>query len=343
MLFNNNQKLGIFFAFGFTIFFIILMQVHLMPALIAGLVTYILTLKLDSLLASKLNQLGQKSKLISVILLLAIIMAILIGGTWYLFAWFVDMAKHPTETMAAIKPIIDNVYSSLPNSIRPYLPDDIEGIRDSITVYLKQHIFYLQSIITHAFHILVILIVGMIIGLILGFQHNRQLSSDYNITQRPLIKAYNASLNRLVIVFQYVVISQCVIAFFNAVMTAIFLFVILPIFGVHLPFSKSLVLATFVFGLIPIIGNLIVNFLMFLVAFTVSLNIAIIVIIYLVLIHKVEYILNAKIVGTKIHAGICELLIAMLFCETLFGVIGLVFAPIFYAFLKLSLKDLKLI
>lgn len=343
MLFNNNQKLGIFFTSLFTVFFIILMKVHLMPGLIAGLLTYILTLKLDSFLSSKLSQLGRKSKLISVILLLAIIMAVLISGTWYLFTWFLDMAKHPTETMAAIKPIIDNVYSSLPHSIRPYLPDDIEGIRDSITIYLKQHIFYLQSVITHAFHILIILIVGMIIGLILGFQHQQQISMEYNIAKRPLIKAYNTSLNRLVIVFQYVAISQCAIAFFNAVMTAIFLFIVLPIFGVHLPFSKSLVLATFVFGLIPIIGNLVVNFLMFLVAFTVSFNIAIIVIVYLVVIHKVEYVLNAKIVGTKIHAGICEILIAMLFCETLFGVIGLVFAPVFYAFLKLSLKDLKLI
>ena len=56
-----------------------------------------------------------------------------------------------------------------------------------------------------------------------------------------------------------------------------------------------------------------------------------------------EYVLNAKIVGTKIHAGICELLIAMLFLETLFGVIGLIFAPIFYAFIKLSLKELRII
>ncbi|OCG18666.1 hypothetical protein A9G24_12045 [Gilliamella sp. App6-5] len=29
--------------------------------------------------------------------------------------------------------------------------------------------------------------------------------------------------------------------------------------------------------------------------------------------------------------------------ETLFGVIGLIFAPIFYAFIKLSLKELRII
>lgn len=343
MLFNNNQKLGIFCVVGFAILFIILMQVHLMPGLIAGLLTYTLTLKLDDFLSQNMSQLGRKSKLISVTLLITIIMAIIIGGSWYLFTWFVGVAKHPTETMAAIKPVIDNVSNALPASIKAYLPDDIDGIKDNVTVYLKEHIFYLQSIIAHAFHILVILIVGMIIGLILGFKHQKQSNLTTQEQKTPLAQAFNACVDRLVIVFQYVAISQFVIALFNAIMTAIFLFVILPIFGVHLPFSKSLVLATFVFGLIPIVGNLIVNILMFLVAFTVSFGVSIAVIIYLILIHKVEYVLNAKIVGSKIQAGICELLIAMLFCETLFGLIGLVFAPIFYAFIKLSLKDLKLI
>ncbi|WP_392562354.1 AI-2E family transporter [Orbus sturtevantii] len=343
MLFNNNQKLGIFCVVGFAIFFIILMQVHLMPGLIAGLLTYTLTLKLDAFLSNNMRQLGHTSKLISVTILLTIIMLIIIGGSWYLFTWFVDMAKNPAETMATIKPVIDNVSNALPESIKSYLPDDIEGIRDNITFYLKEHIFYLQSIIAHAFHILVILIVGMIIGLIFGFKHQRQLSLVKKAQKKPLVNAFRACIDRLVVVFQYVAISQCAIALFNAAMTAIFLFAILPIFGIHLPFSKSLVLATFVLGLIPIVGNLIVNVLMFLVAFTVSFAVSIAVIIYLILIHKVEYILNAKIVGTKIQAGICELLIAMLFCETLFGIIGLVFAPIFYAFIKLSLKDLKLI
>jgi len=343
MLFNNNQKLGIFCVVGFTILFIILMQVHLMPGLIAGLLTYTLTIKLESFLSKNMNQLGRKSKLISVTLLLSIIMAIIIGGSWSLFTWFVGMAKHPAETMAAIKPVIDNISNALPASIKSYLPDDLDSIKDNVTVYLKEHVFYLQSIIARAFHILVILIVGMIIGLIFGFKQQRQSSLDKNKQCTPLAKAFNACIERLVIVFQYVAISQFAIALFNAIMTAIFLFIILPIFGVHLPFSKSLVAATFVFGLIPIIGNLIVNTLMFLVAFTVSFGISIAVIIYLIVIHKVEYILNAKIIGTKIQSGICELLIAMLFCETLFGVIGLVFAPIFYAFIKLSLKDLKLI
>ncbi len=344
MLLNNNQKLELYCVIVFSLFFIILLQIHLMSALIAGLLTYTLTLKLDIFLSSKMNRFSNKSKLISVLLLSIVISIIFIGGFSYLFGWFVGMAKNPNQAMYNIQSIIDSISSTLPDNIKEYLPDDINEIKYTIILYLKEHVLYLQSIIKRIFHTLIILIIGMIIGLIFGFQENRRNLKEQNIIEyTPLTQTLKICLNRLVLVFQYVAISQVMIALFNATMTAIFLFIILPIFTIYLPFSKSLVIATFIFGLIPIIGNIIVNILMFFVAFTVSFKVALIVLLYLILIHKFEYILNAKIVGSKIHAGICELLIAMLFFETLFGVVGLIFAPIFYAFLKLSLKELELI
>ncbi|RKS84799.1 putative PurR-regulated permease PerM [Orbus hercynius] len=343
MLHNDQQKIDIFCAIGFSIFFIVLMQIHLMSAVIAGLLTYTLTIKLDNFLSLKMTKFSDKSKLLSVLLLSTLILLIFIGGFWYLFTWFVDMARHPAQTMENIKTLLDKLSDTLPDSLRSHLPDSTDEIKNHLIIYLKEHVFYLQSMITRVFHVLIIIIIGMVIGLILGFKTNKRNIEDKQNTQTLLMQGLSHCLDRLVLVFQYVAISQVVIALFNAVMTAIFLFVLLPIFGIHLPFSKSLVLATFIFGLIPIVGNLVVNVLMFFVAFTVSFNVAIFVIVYLILIHKFEYVLNAKIVGTKIHAGICELLIAMLFFETLFGLIGLVFAPIFYAFIKLSLKETKLI
>lgn len=343
MLLNGDQKLGLFCVGVFSIFFIILMSVHLMAGVLAGLLTYTLTLKLDTLLSKTSLKFTNKSKLISVLVLSILIMAIFIGGSWYIFTKFLHMAKNPTETMDNVKMVIDNISNTLPKNLRDYLPDDMDEMLKNLTIYFKEHLIYLQSIVKNVFHILIILIVGMIIGLILGFQENKRNIEEKQQKQTQLMAAFGDCTRRLVLVFQYVAISQVVISLFNTIMTAIFLFIILPMFNVHLPFSKSLVLATFVFGLIPIIGNLIVNTLMFLVAFTVSFGVAIVVIVYLIVIHKVEYLLNAKIVGTKVQAGICELLIAMLFLETLFGMIGLVFAPIFYAFLKLSLKQLKLI
>jgi predicted PurR-regulated permease PerM len=55
---------------------------------------------------------------------------------------------------------------------------------------------------------------------------------------------------------------------------------------------------------------------------------------FLVVIHKLEYFLNAKIVGARIKASSWELLLAMLVMEAVFGIPGLVAAPIYYAYLK---------
>lgn len=341
---TDDQKLGIFCMFSFSVFFVLLMQFHLMAGVITGLLTYTLTVKLDDFIAKRLKTLNNNSKLISVLLLSLLIIIIFIGGFWYLFSWFISIAKNPNDTITNIQNIVDQISLTLPESIRNLLPENVDSIKDGIITYTKDHISSFQLIVKDIFHILIVLIVGMIIGLILGFKENKRVL-ELNKKEKPtkLIKALKDCLDRLVLVFQYVAISQVVIALFNATMTAILLFVVMPIFGVHIPFSKSLVLATFVFGLIPIIGNLIINIIMCIVAFTISFGVSIVVLIYLILIHKVEYILNAKIVGTKINAGICELLIAMFFLETIFGIIGLVFAPIFYAFIKLSLKQLKLI
>ncbi|MET1028247.1 MAG: hypothetical protein ABWY00_13835, partial [Dongiaceae bacterium] len=56
--------------------------------------------------------------------------------------------------------------------------------------------------------------------------------------------------------------------------------------------------------------------------------------IFLVLIHKLEYFVNARIIGSQIRARAWELLLAMLVMESAFGIAGVIAAPIFYAYLK---------
>jgi predicted PurR-regulated permease PerM len=51
-------------------------------------------------------------------------------------------------------------------------------------------------------------------------------------------------------------------------------------------------------------------------------------------IHKLEYFLNARLVGTQIEARAWELLLAMLLMEAMFGIAGLIAAPIYYAYVK---------
>ena len=74
-----------------------------------------------------------------------------------------------------------------------------------------------------------------------------------------------------------------------------------------------------------------------------SLNVAIGSLLFLVVIHKLEYFLNARIVGKRVECHTWELLLAMLAMEAAFGISGVIAAPIYYAYLKDELEDRGLV
>jgi predicted PurR-regulated permease PerM len=62
--------------------------------------------------------------------------------------------------------------------------------------------------------------------------------------------------------------------------------------------------------------------------------------VFLIVIHKLEYFLNARIVGSQINARSWELLLVMVLTEAAFGLPGLVAAPIYYAYIKSELHEM---
>jgi len=92
-----------------------------------------------------------------------------------------------------------------------------------------------------------------------------------------------------------------------------------------------------------VLGNLISNTVIVVVSLSHSVGVAIGSLIYLVVIHKLEYFLNARIVGGQIRAYAWEILIAMLLMESVFGLIGVIAAPIYYAYIKLELRQRELV
>ncbi len=139
---------------------------------------------------------------------------------------------------------------------------------------------------------------------------------------------------RLLVVLERVAIAQMRIALFNTTMTALYLFVVLPLFQVQLPFRGLLCMFTLLTGVLPVLGNLMANTVLSLISFAVSPWVAVSSLVFLVVIHKLEYVINARTVGSKISMNSWEILAAMLTGESLFGVPGLVTAPLLYPFFK---------
>jgi predicted PurR-regulated permease PerM len=159
----------------------------------------------------------------------------------------------------------------------------------------------------------------------------------------PLARALVERLRRLEAAFELIVFAQVKISAINTALTGLYLLAALPLFGVRLPFAGTLVAVTFVTGLLPVVGNLLSNAVIVVTSLSVSVWVAVASLAFLVVVHKLEYLINARIVGGEIRAAAWEILLALFAFEAAFGVPGVVMAPIVYAYAKGELTDRGLV
>jgi len=94
---------------------------------------------------------------------------------------------------------------------------------------------------------------------------------------------------------------------------------------------------------VPIVGNLVSNTVIVFVALTVSLKLAISALLFLVLIHKLEYFLNSKIIGDRIRNPIWLTLVALIIGERLMGIPGLILAPVVLNYLRVEMLTVEVL
>jgi predicted PurR-regulated permease PerM len=73
----------------------------------------------------------------------------------------------------------------------------------------------------------------------------------------------------------------------------------------------------------------------------VSLKLAIFALVFLVLIHKLEYFLNSKIIGDRIRNPVWLTLIALIIGERLMGIPGLILAPVVLNYLRVEMLTVE--
>jgi predicted PurR-regulated permease PerM len=309
---------------------------HLLAALLAGLLVYALVGSFAPGLQRHLS--GTRAHWLVVALLVVGVVGVITAIIIASIAFLNSEHGNPTVLFERVGPLLDRARAQLPPGLVQYLPASPEDIRAVVVDWLKDHTAQLQGAGKQAVRIAVQVIIGIVIGAMVALHKARNLPP-----KGPLVIALPTRAANLVTAFRDVVFAQVKISAVNTLLTGIFLLVVLPLFGVYLPLAKTLVVATFVVGLLPVVGNLISNTLIFVMGLSISLWVAVAALGYLVVIHKLEYFLNARIIGTQIRARAWELLIAMLFMEALFGAPGLIVAPIYYAYLKRELEAERLI
>jgi len=315
----------------------LVIQLHLLSALLAALLVYKLVDVLTPWL--RLRAMSRDgAQALAVTLIATTVIAALVG----IGIAGVTLLRNSGETlpllMQKMAQIVEETRGKLPTALHDYIPDGAVALQATIAGWLREHAGSLQIAGRGISRSLVHILIGMIIGALLSLQ-----KAAPNPDRRPLAQDLARRGTRLAAAFQRVVFAQVYISLFNTLLTWIYLDVVLRAFGVDLPLVKILIALTFVLGLIPILGNLLSNTAIVIVCLSNGVPVAAASLVFLVVIHKLEYFLNARIIGSHINARAWELLIAMLVMEAAFGVTGLVAAPILYAYFKEELREKGLV
>ncbi len=307
----------------------------LFPMLFAGFIVYLMTDKIAIRLVTFIN--NDSAKIIAVSLISFLIVFLLIGIAWSI-SGFVNNGNNINALILKITSVLEDLRDILPAFIVEKIPPTALSLQEYLVDFLKEHGKELGTIgkegIVGFAHVFVGVIVGVMVA-IYNFSGDKE--------NRPLSLSLQKKIKGFSFAFEKVVFAQFKISLINTILTAIFLAVILPSVGVHLPYVKSMILLTFIFGMLPVVGNLMSNIIIVTMSLGYSVVVAMYSLIFLIVIHKLEYFINAKIVGTQIKSSIWELLIAMVVMESIFGMIGLIAAPIYYAYIKSVLSEEKLV
>ncbi len=270
------------------------------------------------------------AQVLAVTLVVLVPLGLLAIGVTHSRGYIVEAPQQYRELLDYLARTVLELREKLPRDVAAYLPDGAEAIQRTIAAYLAAQAGALAMAGRVWLGGLLYAYVGLLIGALAAVR-------AAPLRTGPLVQALGMRLQLFGDSFRQIVAAQIWIAAFNTALTALFLTFLLPLWSERLPYTAALITLTFVAGLVPIVGNLLCNIVITLVALSVSPQAAVACLGFLVLIHKAEYVINAKVVGRRTHMAVWELLCVMFVAEAVFGPAGLVAAPLLYAYLKKEL------
>lgn len=314
---------------------------HLVVALIAGLTLYLVLDLVGSAFSRRLS--GKSARPLALLFVFASTVIILTG----VIALGISVMRHSAgrlpDMMTQMANILDSTRTWLGGYGEQVIPEvltDADNIKTAIADWLKTHAQTVRAAGGYVSLGFVHVIMGALLAILVFFRH---VTHHDDRARGPLGRYLHEKVARFSDVFTRIATAQIKISAVNTTLTAIYLLVVLPIFGHRLPFTTTLIVLTFIAGLIPVIGNLISNTVITILSLGISVGLAIGSLVFLILIHKLEYLINSKIVGGETDSQAWEILMAIILGEAAFGVGGVIMGPIVYAFVKRELRDRGLV
>jgi len=309
-----------------TLVFVLTGWFHLGVLLLSVLFSYFIV--------SKLNFMKPRAKWLAVAVFLGILAALAYALTYFIHATVTALPKIAERAVPAIVQWAQDRQLELPFT-------DLESLKGQAMDFAQSQAHNLGTVLDFARGAttqFVYLFVGCIVAI--GLFLNPRLDTEQagNSGRANLYSLCCEQISRRFATFYrsfaLVMNAQITISTINTVLTGIF------VAAMGLPHLLVAVGMTFLCGFLPVIGNLISNTLVVALGFAVSPAKGLWALGFLVVVHKLEYFLNSKIIGAKIHTAIWLTLLALMIGERLMGITGMVLAPVFLHYLKIEASQL---
>ncbi|HEX6099524.1 MAG TPA: AI-2E family transporter [Thermoanaerobaculia bacterium] len=314
---------------------------HLVSALIVGVTLYLILDRVSARFHGRMSR-GVVRPL--ALLTVAVMTGAIVAAAIFLLVTMLRRgAGNVPAMMEQMADILGSVRIWLGGLGKQFIPEvltDAEDFKGAVQGWLKTHA---QTVRASGLWLgigLVHMVMGGLLAILVFFRH---ITHHDDENRGPLARALVDKVDRFAHAFGRVATAQVKISAVNTLLTGLYLLVALPLFGIRIPFATTLVVITFLCGLIPVLGNLISNTVITILSMGISIGTAVASLSFLVVIHKLEYLINSRIVGGETDSQAWEILLAIIIGEAAFGVGGVVLAPIVYAFVKRELRDRGLV
>jgi predicted PurR-regulated permease PerM len=265
---------------------------------------------------------------------------LLVGAITYTAGHFIR------EAITALPKIADN---SIPSALtwaeahNLQLPfTDFEGLKARAMTAVKEEAHYLGNVANFARHAsttFVFIIIAIVCAVSIFFNSQLDLFRESHKVRNNLYSIVcdeiSARFTDFYRSFATVIGAQMTISAINTVLTAIF------VFAMQLPYAPVVIGLTFLCGLFPIVGNVVSNTVIVFIGFLVSPKVAFGALIFLIVVHKLEYFLNSKIIGARIRNPIWLTLIGLIIGEKLMGVPGMILSPVVLNYLRVEMSKIE--
>ena len=334
----SNEEIAAWVIIGGFLLFVLFR--HLVPGLIAGLALFLILDRVSDSFARRMPHTTARPLALATVTLIAALIAI--GAIALAITFLRRHAGNVPAMMTKMAEILQSTRAWLGGYGEDVIPEvmtDAETLKLGVVAWLKEHAEALKLAGSTFSMGLVHMLMGTLLAVLVFFRHVTRHDPDHGALAEKLTE----KVERFSDAFARIATAQIKISLVNTTLTAVYLLLVLPMFGKHVPFATTIVFVTFICGLIPVLGNLISNTVIVILSLGISVGTAIASLVFLILIHKLEYLINSRIVGGETDSQAWEILLAILVGETAFGVSGVVMGPIIYAFLKRELRDRGLV